>query len=117
MSELIYHLTLEKTWKEAQEIGSYSPPSLASEGFIHCSQKEQVLRVANNFFKDHSTVTLLVINKNRLISPVRWEPGTDKPDELFPHVFGNINLDAVERVYSMKQGKKGLFTLPVDIKL
>jgi uncharacterized protein (DUF952 family) len=115
MSEMIYHLTLDMVWRDAQEKGYYSPSTLASEGFVHFSKKDQILRVANTFFKNQSSITLIVVNQGKLTSQVKWEPGSDKPDELFPHVFGIINLDAVEKVYFLRLGKNGLFSLPDEI--
>ena len=55
---------------------------------------------------------LLEIDPTRLKPEVRWEPGTDKADELFPHVYGPINLDGVMGVLDFEPGQEGRFTLP-----
>ena len=34
---IIYHLTGREAWAEAQKADEYEAPSLAEEGFIHCS--------------------------------------------------------------------------------
>ena len=45
---IIYHLTGRDAWAAAQAAGEYEAPSLADEGFIHCSADEaQALRVAS----------------------------------------------------------------------
>jgi uncharacterized protein (DUF952 family) len=46
----ILHITQSQQWQEAKQIGSYRGDTLDSEGFIHCSQKAQIVRVANRFF-------------------------------------------------------------------
>ena len=55
---------------------------------------------------------LMVIDPGRLEAEVKYEPGTDKPDELFPHVFGRINLDAVTRVLEFEPDAAGKWSLP-----
>jgi uncharacterized protein (DUF952 family) len=98
MSETIYHITSRSAWSDAQASGAYAPDSLAAEGFIHCSSMSQVSRVANAFFSGITGLVLLAINVAALRPEVRWEPGTDKPDELFPHIYGPLNLEAVSGV-------------------
>ncbi|MDP2976538.1 MAG: DUF952 domain-containing protein, partial [Anaerolineales bacterium] len=40
----ILHITSRTSWLVAQKTGVYTADTLASEGFIHCSTREQVLR-------------------------------------------------------------------------
>jgi len=108
----IYHITSRKAWEEASKSGSYEADSLAIEGFIHCSMLEQVLRVANSFYHGQKDLVLLEIDPANLLPDVRWEPGSDKPDELFPHIYGPINLDAVSNVLDLKGDPDGHFILP-----
>lgn len=108
----IYHITSSKAWEEAKKKGSYQADSLASEGFIHCSKLEQVLRVAESFYRGQSCLLLLQIDPVDLIPDVRWEPGNDKPDELFPHIYGPLNLNAVCEVMDLNQDPEGHFILP-----
>lgn len=107
----IYHISTWKAWEEAVKRNSYQAESLAREGFIHCSMSEQVLRVANAFYHGQKDLVMLVIDPTILIAEVRWEPGSDKPDELFPHIYGPINLDAVSRVLDFKENPDGQFDL------
>ncbi|MFH1909344.1 MAG: DUF952 domain-containing protein, partial [Chloroflexota bacterium] len=91
----ILHVTSRASWLVAQKTGAYATDTLTSEGFIHCSKPEQVLRVADAFYAGQRGLVLLVVDPRRLRPEVRWEPGADKPEELFPHVYGPINLEAV----------------------
>jgi uncharacterized protein (DUF952 family) len=95
---LILHITTKSAWDAAQSAGKYSAPSLDTEGFIHCSTADQVVAVAERFYAGQRGLVLLILDAKRIRSEVRYEPGTDKPNELFPHVYGTINLDAVTRV-------------------
>ncbi|MBN1303838.1 MAG: DUF952 domain-containing protein [Anaerolineales bacterium] len=111
MSEVIFHLTTRSDWSGAQKSGTYTAGSLAADGFIHCSKAEQVERVANVYFPGQSGLVILTIDLRKLKADVRWEPGTDKPDELFPHVYGPINLEAVIQVIEFEPNPDGSFTL------
>jgi uncharacterized protein (DUF952 family) len=112
VSDFILHVTSRKAWSFAQKIGKYAADSLAGEGFIHCSKSEQVLRVADLFFPGQHGLVLLVVDPARLTSELRWEPGTDLETELFPHIYGVINLDAVADVLAFEPATDGKFHLP-----
>jgi uncharacterized protein (DUF952 family) len=109
----ILHITSDKEWSDAQSRGFYSAPSLVSEGFIHCSTPSQVVAVAERFYAGQRGLVLLVIDPERLQADVKYEAGTDKPDELFPHVYGPINLDAVTRVLGFEPDAAGKWILPL----
>jgi uncharacterized protein (DUF952 family) len=109
---VILHLTSVSAWEFAQRIGEYRAPSLESEGFIHCSLVEQIADVANAWFAGQSGLVLLVLDLTRLRPEVRFEAGADRPDRLFPHVYGPINLDAVIRVLDYQPGQDGRFSTP-----
>ncbi len=108
----ILHITSQSAWDDAQRNGYYSAPSLAAEGFIHCSTPSQVVAVAERFYAGQRGLVLLVIDSKRIQAEVRYEAGTDKPDELFPHIYGTINLDAITRVVDFEPDPAGRWSLP-----
>jgi uncharacterized protein (DUF952 family) len=125
---IIYHITRRADWHAAQQKGIYTAPSLHDEGFIHCSTVAQITRVANAIYSGQTDLLLLVIHTNKLTAPLKWEapahpPGSDPaaidtlPDDanLFPHVYGAIHLDAVERVLDFPPDDDGQFHLPPEI--
>jgi uncharacterized protein (DUF952 family) len=116
LTDKIYHITERIAWSEAQQNGEYRDDSLEQDGFIHASKINQVMRVANKYYPGHSGLVILVVDPPRLKADIRWEPGTDKLDELFPHIYGPINLDAVTGVFSLEPDREGAFTLPPDLK-
>ena len=116
---MIYHLTSRQAWREAQQRGEYRAESLESEGFIHCSTQTQILPVAEKYYKGEQGILLLKINPALLSSELRWEPpsGSAPPPgvpqgELFPHIYGPINLDAIVNVYDLESDPDGSYTLP-----
>lgn len=111
-SDIILHITHKQDWDAAQQNGFYTVPSLASEGFIHCSTPSQVVAVAERFYAGQTGLVLLILDPARIRSEVKYEPGSDKPDELFPHIYGTLNLDAVTRVADFASDSTGKWVLP-----
>jgi uncharacterized protein (DUF952 family) len=100
----IYHLVPRGVWeKDADQ--PYRPDSLENEGFIHCSFAEQVAGSANRFYADAVDLLLLHIDADCLASPLREEAsGTG---EIFPHIHGPLNRDAVMAVERLIRGPDG----------
>jgi uncharacterized protein (DUF952 family) len=94
----IYHIASRADWEQAQRDGQYTTSTrgvtLAEEGFIHASTAGQVPGVAGAFYRDAPDLVLLVIEAERVGSPIRYEspPGVD---ERYPHIYGPLNPDAV----------------------
>lgn len=91
----LFHITTAVAWAEAQRAGVYRVSSLDTEGFVHLSEAHQWPRSANRFFRGQSGLVLLVIDEARLSHAVRREPAHG---ELFPHLYGPLELDAVIEV-------------------
>lgn len=116
---MIYHITSRAAWGEARARGDYRAKSLETEGFIHCSTDQQVVPVAKNFYQGEEDLLLLVIEPERLTADLRWEPpaeGTPPPGvpegDLFPHIYGPINLEAVMRVVDLQSQPDGKYIFP-----
>jgi uncharacterized protein (DUF952 family) len=73
------------------------------------------------FFKGQRNLLLVVIDPALLTSELIWElpageapPGVSAGD-LFPHVYGPINLDAVVKAVDLESSPNGNYDLPIDI--
>jgi uncharacterized protein (DUF952 family) len=97
MSNIIYHITRKEEWIIAQVNDYYVAPSLAIEGFIHCSTANQVQGVLERYFAGKTNLVKLVIDTTLLTNELKYELAPSV-NEQFPHVFGTINLDAVVEV-------------------
>ena len=113
---MIFHILKKRDWQDAVRQGAYAPPSLAVEGFVHCSTLDQTLGTANRFFRGQQDLALLCIEPQRLHAELRFEspadPGDDRASQPFPHVYGAINLDAVTQVVDWPCQLDGSFRLP-----
>jgi uncharacterized protein (DUF952 family) len=116
---MILHITSKSEWMEAQTRGEYTTPSLETEGFIHCSTENQVLHVANAFYRGRNDLVLLKLDEEKISPEIRWEPPAGAPalgisdSDKFPHIFGPINLTAVASVLDFEPDPvSGTFSLP-----
>jgi uncharacterized protein (DUF952 family) len=97
---IIYHVTTAAEWNAAKEKGFYESASLKSEGFIHCSEENQVAGVLQRYFAGKNGLIKLVVDTDKLKSRYvqEWSPSTH---DTFPHVYGPINTDAVIDVIAL----------------
>ena len=108
---MLLHITTKQQWQSAQNEGHYIADSLTNEGFIHCSLRHQLIRVANYNFKHQKGLVLLVIDETMLESQVKYED-LYRSGEKFPHVYGPVNLSSVIGVHKFSPMVDGNFTLP-----
>jgi uncharacterized protein (DUF952 family) len=97
----IFHIARSAEWEAALADGAYRVStlgrSLDEEGFVHCSFREQVAGVRGRFYGGigDDDLVVLAVDVERLTSEVRLE---DAGGELFPHVYGPIDIAAVVAV-------------------
>lgn len=85
------------------------------DGFIHCSTNEQLLVTLNRFYTEVDEVLVAVIDEAGLTSELKWEPGKLSPDDLFPHIYGSIEPEAVAGAHRIQRGADGEFHLPAEL--
>lgn len=89
----IYHIALPEVWEKFKDTNFYEVESLHSEGFIHCSFREQLETVLQRYYKDAEKVLILEIDPEKLTAELVNEPSTH--DEIYPHIYGKINRKAI----------------------
>jgi uncharacterized protein (DUF952 family) len=137
---LIFHITSKDAALTARHTGEYQTESLSREGFIHFSQLHQILDVANRFYMSQTGLVILAVDTTRLKATLKYEapvhPATlapkdedfsrserlnyNKPtssDDLFPHLYGPLNFDAVLSIHDFEPGPNGIFSLPPSLPL
>lgn len=93
----LYHILTTEAWALARKAQIYMPDPLAQEGFIHLSNKKQVPVVLERHFKNKADLAMLHIDPLKLTSALKYEPVYEQED-LYPHLYGPLNLDAVIKV-------------------
>jgi uncharacterized protein (DUF952 family) len=92
---IVYHIVLPDDWA-AFDSGLYRAASLATEGFIHCSFAEQLDAVIARYYSGAERIIVLEIETDKLMSRMLKEPSTNS--EIYPHIYGPINRDAIVRI-------------------
>lgn len=110
---IILHITKREQWEKAKLEGVYRGDTLDSQGFIHCSTSQQIVKVANALYYAQRELVLLCIVTNRVQSEIKYESAGN--EELYPHIYGPLNVDAVVKVVDFEPTKNGEFVLPREI--
>ena len=108
---IMFHITTRRAWEGAAAEGTYQPEMFPVDGFIHCSTVAQVIQVANIRFRGQSGLVLLSIDTDKVAAEIIYE-NLEGGQQLFPHIYGELNLDAVLQAAAFTPGPDGCFTLP-----
>jgi uncharacterized protein (DUF952 family) len=110
---MIVHIVKRSEWARAVERGTYAPASLRAEGFIHCSTPAQAIETANRFYRGQQDLIVVYIDESRLKAELKYEAAThphgEAAGELFPHLYGELNVDAALRVVELRCEADGSF--------
>ncbi len=104
----IYHITLADLWAKSLEAGCYKGETLDTEGFIHFSMENQVVATANRYYRGVKGLVLLRVNPVKLSAELKYEKSTN--GETYPHLYGPLNLEAVEKVFEFNPDPSGDFS-------
>lgn len=88
----------------------YLPAEFSRDGFIHCTDGEfMVSAIAYNIFKKlNDELLVLFIDKNKLKAKFQY----DDPENLYPHIYGPLNRDAIVKIINMERDRKGDWIFP-----
>ena len=111
---MIYHIATFEDWKQSISSGIYFCESLETEGFIHCSTREQVIPVANRYYPGRTDLVLLLIAEDELTAPLKYEKPPYPMEEQYPHIYGPLELNAIKQVIPLSSEKDGTFLFPED---
>ncbi len=117
---MIVHIVKRSEWAEAVERGTYAPAGLRAERFIHCSTVAQLVDTANRFYRGQKGMVVVCIEESRLKAELKFEAPTTAQGEaagqMFPHLYGELNVDAVVRVVELPCEADGSFRLPDGLR-
>lgn len=107
-ANVTYHLVPVPVWEESGGEPEYMPEAFEADGFIHCTNGLEPLRQMGNIFykNDDRKHLVLVLDTTRITSEVRY----DDPDEIYPHIYGPLNTDAVIGTLTVEREADGAFS-------
>jgi uncharacterized protein (DUF952 family) len=102
-----YHLTPAEWWDAADPEAPVTAPSLAEEGFIHCTTgADELVATANRHYRDDPRpFVVLTLDLDRVSAPWR----VDDAKGIYPHVFGPIDRAAILHVQPIPRDADGTF--------
>ena len=107
----IYKISSASAWREAERQGVYrGSADDIRDGFIHFSLPSQVAETARKHFFGQTGLFLIEVDADALGDALRWESSRD--DELFPHLYGELDLGAVTNVLDMHARSDGSHDIP-----
>jgi uncharacterized protein (DUF952 family) len=107
----IYKICTEPAWREAERQGVYrGSPDDARDGFIHFSLASQVAETARKHFAGQIGLLLIEVDADALGERLRFE--RSRNNELFPHLYGELDPGAVTCVREMRARPDGTHDIP-----
>ena len=103
---MIYHIAIRSEWESQSGAGTYAPARYEKDGFIHSSEQYQLEPVADYNFRGRDDLVLLELMPTKLEPETRYEQGGK---EKYPHIYGPINKDAVNRAIEVRSDSDGSF--------
>ena len=97
---MIYHIAEQNVWDAQSTLPDYKPDAYATEGFIHCSNYEQVVPTSERYYQGRDDLVILEVDQTKLTSEVRYENLLGGAEQ-FPHVYGTINKTALNRILTL----------------
>src|SRR6266853_1067503 len=107
----IYKICPASAWREAERQGVYrGSADDIRDGFIHFSTAPQVAETARKHYFGQTGLFLIAVDAAALGEALRWEHSRN--DELFPHLYGELDLGAVTGVRDMHARSDGYHDIP-----
>ena len=107
-ARVTFHAVPEPVWTAHMGVREYRPERFAEEGFIHCTDGEElVVEVANRYYRDDPRPYLVLdVDLARVQARAIYEDEARQ----YPHIYGPIAREAVTRVRRVERAADGTFT-------
>lgn len=104
-----YKLLSEADWAQAQSAGITSTTLDTADGYVHLSTAEQVRETARRHYAGQPRVRLLRFRLETL-GDIRWEES--RGGELFPHLYGPLEITKADAAWWLLAGPDGSPVFP-----
>lgn len=115
MTPKIYKIISKSEWQRAETAGVFKGVAIdLTDGYIHFSTAAQAAETAAKHFAGKTDLLLITINPDALVQSLKWEPS--RGGALFPHLYGDLNLDAVEGKEPLRLNGDGAHIFPASFQ-
>ena len=110
----IYKICDATLWRAAESKGIFHGAGVdMRDGFIHFSTAAQVRATAAKHFAGADGLVLVTVDMDALGDRLKWE--VSRGGDLFPHLYGPLQLAAVRSVEPLSLGSDGRHVFPEQI--
>lgn len=107
----IYKILPRAEWSAAQAAGRFDGSAVDhQDGYIHFSTAAQASETARRYFAGQADLVVLEIEGDDLGDALKWEPS--RGGDLFPHLYGALDVGAVLAVHEAPPGADGVPETP-----
>ncbi len=106
MTQTIYKICPKKIWREAERHGGFEGAAIdLVDGYIHFSTAAQAAETARKHFAGQADLLLIAVDAGILGPALRYE--VSRGGDLFPHLYGALEMSAVLWVAPLPLGADG----------
>jgi uncharacterized protein (DUF952 family) len=114
MAEPVYKILSKSAFEEARAKGRFDGSAVdLRDGFIHLSAGPQVAGTLAAHFAGQAGLVLLAVDTGAIGGRLKWEPS--RGGDLFPHLYGPLDLKHVVSVDEIVIGEDGVHRLPAGL--
>lgn len=112
MTELAAFKVLTAAELVELEAGSFAGSAVdRRDGYIHLSTAAQLTATVDRHYAGQNGLHVAEVDLDALGDAVRWEPSRGGED--FPHLYGDLPLDAVVAYSPLERNADGTVKLPI----
>lgn len=111
----VYKILSAPDWATAEKSGTSQTALDMGDGYVHLSTRAQVGETLALQYKDAEQVRLLEYTIDALgrMGEVRWE--VSRGGQLFPHLYGDLNISDAAKVWILDLDSAGTPILPEEL--
>ena len=107
----IYKICPAGEWRTAEQAGRFDGMAIdRHDGFIHFSTASQAAETAARHFAGQGDLLLIAVDGDQFGQQLRWE--VSRGGALFPHLYGDLPVDAVAWVKPLPLDAAGMHVFP-----
>jgi uncharacterized protein (DUF952 family) len=116
---MLYRIAESSDWQQARETGFFASFDLEAEGFIHASERHQILETARRYYLGREDLVLLEIEEAALAAAgiLVEREWAESRQEYFPHIFAPVPVEAILRTWPFEATAAGELRLPEELEL